>query len=249
MKGVFEDSEVEAPAPRRVTELTLGSFALLVIFFGLVLVCGFCFGLGYSMGHRGPQGTASASILPAGSPSTVHADTTHADAGNADPGSADNATPKPAPIAESVPAEQPSSPAPAVQTSPAPIVQTTPPPSVQSPPQPVAPGATAAKQADKPAPAQPIAAPAKKEAKTASAEAAPPAAAGPIMVQIAAVAQQEDAEVLMGALRKRGYEVISTREPLDGLMHVRIGPFTTKDEAETWRQKLLNDGYNAIVQP
>jgi cell division protein FtsN len=30
---------------------------------------------------------------------------------------------------------------------------------------------------------------------------------------------------------------------------VRIGPFTTKDEAETWRQKLLNDGYNAIVQP
>jgi cell division septation protein DedD len=69
------------------------------------------------------------------------------------------------------------------------------------------------------------------------------------MVQIAAVAQQEDAEVLMGALRKRGYEVVSGREAGDGLVHVRIGPFTTKDEAETWRQKLLNDGYNAIVQP
>jgi cell division septation protein DedD len=30
---------------------------------------------------------------------------------------------------------------------------------------------------------------------------------------------------------------------------VRIGPFKTRDEAEIWRQKLLNDGYNAIVQP
>jgi len=33
------------------------------------------------------------------------------------------------------------------------------------------------------------------------------------------------------------------------LIHVRIGPFKTRDEADAWRQKLLNDGYNAIVQP
>jgi cell division septation protein DedD len=69
------------------------------------------------------------------------------------------------------------------------------------------------------------------------------------MVQIAAVSQQEDADVLMSALRKRGYAVAARREPLDGLIHVRMGPFKTRDEAETWRQKLLSDGYNAIVQP
>ncbi len=76
-----------------------------------------------------------------------------------------------------------------------------------------------------------------------------PASAGSVMVQIAAVSQQEDADVLMSALRKRGYAVAGRREPLDGLIHVRIGPFKTRDEAETWRQKLLSDGYNAIVQP
>jgi cell division septation protein DedD len=38
------------------------------------------------------------------------------------------------------------------------------------------------------------------------------------------------------------------REPLDGLIHVKIGPFKTVAEADTWRQKLMNDGYNAEVQ-
>jgi cell division septation protein DedD len=75
-----------------------------------------------------------------------------------------------------------------------------------------------------------------------------PVAAGQFMVQIAAVSQQEDADVLIGALRKRGYEVAAKREPLDGLIHVRIGPFKVRVEADAWRQKLLNDGYNAIVQ-
>ena len=69
------------------------------------------------------------------------------------------------------------------------------------------------------------------------------------MVQIAAVTHPEDAEVLVGALRKRGYTVSVRRQPADNLIHVQIGPFSTRDEAYRWRQKLLNDGYNAIVQP
>ena len=73
--------------------------------------------------------------------------------------------------------------------------------------------------------------------------------AGSMMVQIAAVSQPEDADVLMSALRRRGYAVVARRDPLDGLIHVRIGPFKSRDEADKWRQKLLNDGYNAIVQP
>jgi cell division septation protein DedD len=68
------------------------------------------------------------------------------------------------------------------------------------------------------------------------------------MVQIAAVTHQEDADVLVSALRKRGYVVTARRDPADALIHVRLGPFNSRDEANRWRQKLLNDGYNAIVQ-
>jgi cell division septation protein DedD len=73
--------------------------------------------------------------------------------------------------------------------------------------------------------------------------------AGQSMVQIAAVSQPEDAEVLVNALRKRGYAVSARREATDSLIHVRIGPFASRDEAIRWRQRLLSDGYNAIVQP
>ena len=45
------------------------------------------------------------------------------------------------------------------------------------------------------------------------------------MVQVAAVKNDEDATVLTNALRRRGYPVISHRDPADGLIHVRIGPF------------------------
>ena len=70
-----------------------------------------------------------------------------------------------------------------------------------------------------------------------------------IMVQIAAVSHPEDADVLVGALRKRGYAVTARRDPTDGLLHVQIGPFANRNDAYAMRQKLLNDGYNAIVQP
>jgi cell division septation protein DedD len=70
-----------------------------------------------------------------------------------------------------------------------------------------------------------------------------------LMVQIAAVSHQEDADVLIGALRKRGYAVNVRRETADGQFHVRVGPFTNRNDANAMRQKLLGDGYNAIVQP
>ncbi len=72
--------------------------------------------------------------------------------------------------------------------------------------------------------------------------------AGSFVVQIAAVSNQEDADVLGTALRRRGYAVIAKREPIDNLIHVRIGPFATAAEANSWKNRLLNDGYNAIVQ-
>jgi DedD protein len=68
------------------------------------------------------------------------------------------------------------------------------------------------------------------------------------MVQIAAVSRQEDAEVLVAALKKRGYNVVVRNEPKDDLLHVQIGPFATRDEARATRAKLLADGYNAILK-
>jgi cell division septation protein DedD len=69
------------------------------------------------------------------------------------------------------------------------------------------------------------------------------------MVQIAAVSHKEDADVLVGALANRGYAVSARRQPGDSLIHVCIGPFNDREEANRWRIKLLNDGYNAMIQP
>jgi cell division septation protein DedD len=76
---------------------------------------------------------------------------------------------------------------------------------------------------------------------------APALPASTLWVQVAAVSHVEDAQVLTNALRKHGYTVTSRRES-DDLIHVRIGPFSTRDEANRWRLKLLGDGYNAEIQ-
>jgi cell division septation protein DedD len=70
----------------------------------------------------------------------------------------------------------------------------------------------------------------------------------PIMVQIAAVSRQEDAEVLAGALRKRGFTPTVRPGTGDKFFHVQVGPFTDKTQADAVKQHLLSDGYNAIVR-
>ncbi len=71
---------------------------------------------------------------------------------------------------------------------------------------------------------------------------------GTVMVQVAAVSHQEDADLLLSALRNRGYAVFIRQEPQDHLLHVQVGPFATRKDADTMRQRLLADGYNAIVK-
>jgi cell division septation protein DedD len=74
------------------------------------------------------------------------------------------------------------------------------------------------------------------------------ATAGKPMVQIAAVARREDADVLVSALRQRGYGVVIRSEPQDKLLHVQVGPFADRMQATAIKQKLLSDGYNAIIK-
>jgi cell division septation protein DedD len=53
----------------------------------------------------------------------------------------------------------------------------------------------------------------------------------------------------VGALRRRGYAVAARQEPGDGLIHVQVGPFNNRNDANIMCQRLLGDGYNASVRP
>ena len=64
MRGVFDDEELEQARGGRDRELTLGTGTLWLLFFALVLVCGVCFGLGYTVGHRNAQAAITPGQLP-----------------------------------------------------------------------------------------------------------------------------------------------------------------------------------------
>jgi len=79
-------------------------------------------------------------------------------------------------------------------------------------------------------------------------EKAAAAQGGSFTVQVAAVRHQEDAEALLGALRKKEYPVFLASAASDSLFHVQVGPFMNQKEAEAMRARLSGDGYNAIVK-
>jgi len=228
MKGVFDYRDLGQPAPSQDAELTLSPTSLLLIFFALVLLCGLCFGLGYATGHHSsPDNSAS---LPSDSNASPPPDSGHA---------------KPSGDTQVPSATQPTTPTEEQGTA----APNTAGASVQSAAVAAAGGSSDSSPQVKPAfgstptpiqPGQPV-----TSAVTPAMGSAPAAS---LMVQIAAVSQPEDSDVLVTALRKRGYAVFARRDPLDGLIHVKIGPFKTANEADIWRQKLLNDGYNAIIQ-
>jgi cell division septation protein DedD len=75
----------------------------------------------------------------------------------------------------------------------------------------------------------------------------PVSSTGTLVVQVAAMSHQEDADVVAVDLKRRGYSVAIRREPQDKLFHVQIGPFATKKEADGMRQRLQTDGYNNSI--
>jgi cell division septation protein DedD len=256
MRGVFEDEDPEPAKSWRDKELTLGSWTLLALFFGLVVLCGICFSLGYSLGHRDVEPTAS-SVPPTTPP------------GDQEPLQGNDSIPKPSAEQQTpVTPQQPGGTGQAAMATPNSVSSPVsgPVPGPASGATPAVPSQNRAPAAYTPAPAvhpfstpgQPAVRPAlgaangsPQPAPSASTSSVRPAiaSAGQFMVQIAAVSTPEDAEVLMDALRKRGYAVTVRRDLTDNLIHVSIGPFATRGLANQWRQKLLNDGYNAMVQP
>jgi cell division septation protein DedD len=77
---------------------------------------------------------------------------------------------------------------------------------------------------------------------------APPVAAGSFVVQVAAVSHEEDAQLLVNALRAKGYPVSAHTEPQDKFFHIQVGPFNNLKDANAAKQRLLADGYQPIVK-
>jgi cell division septation protein DedD len=68
------------------------------------------------------------------------------------------------------------------------------------------------------------------------------------MVQIMALSSNSDADAMVAALRRHGYNVAVTHEPQDSLLHLEVGPFADNSAAQAMRQRLLLEGYNATVK-
>ncbi len=225
--------EFEPAEERRDTELTLGPVGLTAIGLGLVLLCGLCFGMGYSAGRRSPGQTAAASAQPfAGQPmpSPAGGSLSKPTAASA----ASTAHPAVADMEQLTQSE--SSPSGNALTSYAPTGNSANPDSGQLL---VRPALTQQGGVAQPAPAA---------AASAQVQPAMPRTAA-LMVQVASLSRVEDAKVLVTALRQRGYAVMARREPADSMIHVQVGPFDNRKDAEAMCQRLLGDGYNAIVQP
>jgi cell division protein FtsN len=232
MRTLFDTDEDEIEG--KASEITLSTASLLGIFFGLVLVCGVFFGFGYSMG-RGTGALAQAPPAPSSPPWN------NGEAEEAVP----NNPPAPAPVAQPV-AKQQDEDETTAKAAPAarPKVE-------EAPKAEIAQALRAAVPIGSETPAQLVTS--KPAAGKVSPAYQPPAqavapAAGQPMVQIAAVSRPQDADVLVAALRQRGYGVVVRSEPQDNLLHVQVGPFANSMQAAEIKQKLLSDGYNAIIK-
>jgi cell division septation protein DedD len=213
-------------------EITLGTTMILLIFFALAVYGAVIFGFGYSLGskHNG-SGIVTAAPLSSGA------------FGNFKPAPGNPLTARPGDRA------------PAVDTTPVPY---TPPQTVKVAPTPApierpaanseAESVAAAVPARLPPPA---AAPAVPPASTSVPTNVPPPMAVPVggtfVVQVAAVSHQEDADLIATTLRRRGY-LVNVRTEADRLMHVQVGPFPTRKDADAMKARLLADGFNAYIK-
>lgn len=230
---IDDDDDLDTASSDR--EISLSPSTLLGIFLLLAIICAIFFGFGYSMGHRSANATSAAAESGEPAPLTASHDKKPA------PGLSNSAADlTPADAAASQTADETSSSddaaVPALVNTPAPAIK----PhleraSVSQPAPQLKPAIVAVKT---PAPAAAAPAPTPRTA----------AAGAPTLVQIAAVSHQEDADILVSALKRKGYTVAIRHEPQDKLLHIQLGPFANRKEADSMKQRLSADGYNAIVK-
>ncbi|MGA9463904.1 MAG: hypothetical protein WBV28_14025, partial [Terracidiphilus sp.] len=74
MQRSFAEEEFEEERPRRDKEITLGPAMLLAILCGLLLLCGLCFGVGYTAGRSSvPRGAVTITQSASGQTMTSQA--------------------------------------------------------------------------------------------------------------------------------------------------------------------------------
>ena len=203
-------------------EVTLGPMMLTVLGLSLLVVCCICFLAGYAIGHR--SGSATPANPTASTASGRSAAEILAQSQAAHP---------PA----SVPASVSHHSEPEIA---APKLSRTASDETEDPQQPQA--------TTQSPPVQPVSAVQSVQSAVRPALSQAIAQAGAWVVQVAAVESSQDADVLVSALRRRGYTVSAHHDPGDNLLHVQVGPFASRGDADSMRQRLLNDGYNAIVE-
>jgi cell division septation protein DedD len=222
----LEDDDLDTDSNAR--ELSLSPSTLLGIFFLLAIICAIFFGFGYSMGHRSATASPTSAENNGAAPLKVSGD---AKPSPALASQADDLTPADAAAAESSQPEKSESTPPVRDTEtlarPARLERAVATPNPQL---------------------KPTVAVKTPAAPTPSSTSRPAVAGAPALVQIAAVSHQEDADILVNALKRRGYTVAVRHEPQDKLLHVQLGPFPTRKDADVMKQRLSADGYNAIVK-
>ncbi len=235
MRRGIGGGEFEPAEERRDRELTLGPAMLLALAFGLLLLCGVFFGLGYAAGRRSPAPAVAAGALPAaGQP--IAAQTAGSLSKPPAAGLIPSAPQQTAVAELPQPSAADGSPAGNPLTSYGGVGAGSNAPSGQPLVRPaLSPQANGPQPASTPSP---------------SPQVQPALSQGSVwMVQIASVSDPEDANVLVAALRRHGYTATFRRAPADGLIHVEVGPFSNRNDAHAICQRLLADGYNAVIQP
>ncbi|MGO9316715.1 MAG: SPOR domain-containing protein [Terracidiphilus sp.] len=208
MDDDFNPEEFRPAFYRPDTVLTLSPMMLVGLFFVLLLLCGLCFGVGYSMGSRSAHNSPPTGQQP-GAGTASQASGSHSK-----PSAVQQKTPDVKSMVNNLSAVDTSGGNPGAGS--------------QNPNPDFAAGANSTQPLVKPA---------------------LPDMASALMIQIAIVSSQDDADVLVGALSKRGYTTTVSHDATSGQFHVRIGPFSNRSDAEAMRKKLIYDGYNAVVQP
>jgi cell division septation protein DedD len=214
---------------RDTAEITLGTGKLLGIFFGLAVICAVFFTLGYMLGRGSSAGarTEIVTSLPNGNSSAIKPSAANNKGSDA---VAQTCVAGSANCPPAVANQDSASSNPAANKTPDAQL-----PSANS----QSPASTGANNSTSQPGSTPAGATAPEMKNVPS---------GSYIVQVAAVSKQEDAEILVAALRKKQYPVFLSSGGGDSYFRVQVGPFTDVKEAETMRARLAGEGYNPIVK-
>jgi cell division septation protein DedD len=217
-----ENLKTMAKSADRPGDLILDNRHLLLIFLGIVGLCGVFFAFGYIVGRNTLSPSVATALAESG-----------AGAGGA----------KPSPMPPAVYYQRP-------ETPPVPAVEEpgTSQPELQFDQNLGGSSPEARLEAPESAPAQ-TAQPNPPSVPSDAARQSPVVPPPPgILVQVSALTRQQDAETLVQLLKEKKLPVLVTTAPGDSLFHVVVGPYQTDREAQQVKRILEGDGFQPILK-